>query len=82
MMRGAPRHDGITKLLPIVLAQLWAEVRAEASLAPVKLVPLMLPAPVLDPLASEIATLAESRKARSPAVCAMKVESLPMLEAA
>ena len=58
-----------------MLAQSWAEARAraqaeaEASVTAVKRVPLMLPAPVLDPLASEIAALAESLKNRSAAVC-------------
>lgn len=60
-----------------MLAQRWAEARAQAqaeaqaSLATAKTVPLMLPpgAPVLDPLASKIAALAESLKARSAAVC-------------
>ena len=67
-----------------MMAQLWAEARAQAqaqaSLAAVKPAPpvtLMLPAPVLDPLASEIAALAESLNARSAAACALKIETAP-----
>ena len=58
-----------------MLARLWAEARvkaqaeaqAQASVTEVKRMPLMLPAPVVDPLAMEIAALAESRKAEAAA---------------
>ena len=62
-------------------AQAQAEAHAQAELlahakaivASCNRVPLMLPAPTIDPLASEIAALAEKRNARAAAVCEMKV---------
>ena len=37
----------------------------------------MLPAPTIDPLAAEIAALAEKRKTRVAVVCKFKAESFP-----
>ena len=76
-------------------AQAQAQAEAQAPLAatrpvpPEPPVPLMLPpgAPVVDPLAMEIAALAESRKARSAAMCELVpatpiMEQVPLLNAA
>jgi hypothetical protein len=62
-------------------AELLAQ--AKAIVASFNRVPLMLPAPAPpNPLAGDIAALAEARKARAAAVCKMKVAARAMPDAA